>query len=67
MKSKCKTQETVSSNKACYKNWSVMLTTHVHLVLRLRMYGAIPPLLQYVFMAKCLIKQEICLHGMVLS
>jgi len=32
------------------------LTTHLNLVLRLRTNGAIPPLLQYVFMAWCLIK-----------
>jgi hypothetical protein len=31
------------------------------------MIGAVPPLLQYVFMAWCLIKQWIRLQGMVLS
>jgi len=34
---------------------------------RLRMRGAIPPLLQYIFMVWCLIKQDIRLHGAVLS
>jgi len=33
----------------------------------LRMCGAIPALPQYVFMAWYLIKQWLCLHGMVLS
>jgi hypothetical protein len=37
---------------------NVKLTTHLHLVLRLRMRGAIPSLPQYVFMAWCLIKQQ---------
>jgi hypothetical protein len=31
---------------------------HSHLVLRLRMYGAIPPLPQYVFMARGLVKHR---------
>jgi len=39
----------------------------LHLVLRLRMCGAIPPLTQYVFMAWCLIEQYICLYAMVLN
>jgi hypothetical protein len=34
----------------------VKLTTHLHLVLRSRIRGAIPPLPQYVFMAWCLVK-----------
>jgi len=38
-----------------------------HLVPRLAMRGAIPPFLQHVLMAWCLIKQEIRLHGVVLS
>jgi hypothetical protein len=29
---------------------------HLHLVLRLRVSGTLPPLLQYVFMAWCLVK-----------
>jgi len=37
-------------------------TTHLQLVLRLRMRGAILPLPQYVFMASCLVKRWICLH-----
>jgi hypothetical protein len=43
------------------------LTAHLHLVPRLIMHGFIPPLLQYAFMKWCLIKQDICFHGMVLS
>jgi len=35
----------------------VKLTTHLHVVMRLRMCGAISPLPQYVFMVWCLIKQ----------
>jgi len=31
------------------------------------MCGAIPPLPQHLFIVWCLIKQEICLHGMVLG
>jgi len=45
----------------------VKLTTHVHLVPRLRMRGAIPPLPQYVFMTWRPIKHRISLHGEVLS
>jgi hypothetical protein len=37
----------------------VKLTTHLHLVPRFKMRGAIPPFLQYVFMACCLIKRYI--------
>jgi len=37
----------------------VKLTTHLHLLPKLRMCGATPALLQYVFMAWCLIKQGI--------
>jgi hypothetical protein len=36
----------------------VKLTTHLHLVPRLIMRGAIPPLPQYVFMAWCLVKHK---------
>jgi hypothetical protein len=43
------------------------LITHLYLVPRLIMCGAIPPLSQYVFVAWCLIKQDIRFHGMVLS
>jgi hypothetical protein len=34
------------------------LTTHLHLVPKSRMHGAIPPLPQYVFMAWCLVKHR---------
>jgi hypothetical protein len=36
----------------------VKLTNHLHLVPRSRMRGAIPPLLQYAFMAWCLVKHR---------
>jgi hypothetical protein len=36
----------------------VKLTTHLHLVPRSRMCGAIPPLPQYAFMASCLVKHR---------
>jgi hypothetical protein len=36
----------------------VKLITHLHLVLRSRMRGAIPPLPQYVYMACCLVKHR---------
>jgi hypothetical protein len=36
----------------------VKLTTHLHLVLRSRMRGDIPPLPQYVFMPWCLVKHR---------
>jgi hypothetical protein len=36
----------------------VKLTTHLHLVSRLKMRGAILPLPQYVFMAWCLVKER---------
>jgi hypothetical protein len=36
----------------------VKLTTHLHLVPKSRMHGAILPLLQYVFMAWCLVKHR---------
>jgi hypothetical protein len=35
---------------------TMKLTTHLHLVPRLKMREAVPPLLQYVFIAWCLIK-----------
>jgi hypothetical protein len=38
---------------------------HSPLIPRLRLRGSVPPFLQYVLM--CLIKQEIRLHGVVLS
>jgi len=44
-----------------------LTTAHHHLVPRLRMCGATPPFHQYVFIAWCLIKQEICLHGLMVS
>jgi hypothetical protein len=34
----------------------VKLTTYIHLVPRLRMRGAIPPVVQFVSMALCLVK-----------
>jgi hypothetical protein len=34
------------------------LTTHLHLVPRSRMHGAIPPFPQYIFMARCLVKHR---------
>jgi len=34
------------------------LTTHLHLVLRSRMYGAISPLPQYSYMVWCLVKAQ---------
>jgi len=37
----------------------VKLTTYIHLVPRLRMCGAISPLLQYVFMVWFIIEQDI--------
>jgi len=36
----------------------VKLTTYLRLVLRSRMLGTIPPLLQYTFMAWCLVKHR---------
>jgi hypothetical protein len=36
----------------------VKLTTHLNIVPKSRMRGAIPPHLQYVFMAWCLVKQR---------
>jgi len=48
--------------------WQGMkLTTHLRPVPSLGTHGAIPPSLQYIFMAQCSITHEICLHGMVLS
>jgi len=41
------------------KRPGVELTPHLHLVPKLRLRGAIPPLLQYVFMAWCLVKYRI--------
>jgi len=36
----------------------VKLITHLHLVQRLRMHGATPPLPQYVFMTWCSVKHR---------
>jgi hypothetical protein len=36
----------------------VKLTTHLHIMPRSRMHGAIPPLPQYIFMAWCLVKHR---------
>jgi hypothetical protein len=49
------------------KRPGVKLTTHLHVLPRLRMRGGIPSLPQCIFMALCFIKQEIRLHGVVLS
>jgi hypothetical protein len=35
--------------------WGLKLTTHIHLVSRLRMRGNVPPLPQCIFMAFCLV------------
>jgi hypothetical protein len=44
----------------------VTLTAQLHLVPRLKMCGAITPLPQYVFIAWCVIKQWVSVHGVVL-
>jgi hypothetical protein len=36
----------------------VRLTTHLHLVPRLRKHGVVPPLPQYVFMVWCVVKHR---------
>jgi hypothetical protein len=41
-----------------WRGRSVKLSTHLDLMPRLRMRGAIPPLPQYVFMAWCLVKHR---------
>jgi hypothetical protein len=41
-----------------YSGRGMKLTTHIHLVPRSRMRGAIPPLPQYAFMAWCLVKHR---------
>jgi hypothetical protein len=38
------------------KRLGVRLTIHLHLVLKIKMRGAMPPLLQYMFMARYLVK-----------
>jgi len=40
------------------REWSVKLTTHLHLVPKSRMHGAIPALPQYAFMARCWVKPQ---------
>jgi hypothetical protein len=45
-----------------YSGRGVKLTTHLHLVPRLRMRGTITPFSQYVLVAWYLIKQRINLH-----
>jgi len=37
---------------------TVNMTTHHHLMMTLRMHGAIPPSPQYIFIAWCLIKKR---------
>jgi hypothetical protein len=39
-------------NEHLIENWGMKLTTHLHLLPKLRMYGAILPLLQYIFMVQ---------------
>jgi hypothetical protein len=41
-----------------YSSRGVKLTIHLHVVLRSRMRGAIPPLTQYAFMAWCFVKHR---------
>jgi hypothetical protein len=41
-----------------WSGWGMKLTSHLHLVLRWRMHGAVPPLPQYVFMVWCLVKAQ---------
>jgi len=41
-----------------YSSRGVKLITHLHVVPRSRMHGAIPPLLCYAFMAWCLVKKK---------
>jgi len=43
------------------------MTTDLHLVPNLRMCGGTMPLPQYIFMTWRLIKQEIRLHGVMIS
>jgi len=40
---------------------------HIHIGLRLRNHGTIPPFPQYIFIVWCLIKQKIQFHSMVLT
>jgi hypothetical protein len=47
--------------------WGMKLTAPLHLVLRLRMQGAIPPFPQYIFIAQYLIRKAMHLHGIVLN
>jgi hypothetical protein len=49
-----------------YENRGVKLITHLLLVPSSRMCGTIPLSSQYI-MLWCLIKQEVCLHDLVLS
>jgi hypothetical protein len=39
-----------------WSSWGVNLTTHIHLMPRLSIHGAIPPLPQFAFMAWCSVK-----------
>jgi hypothetical protein len=48
-------RDSVSVGKATK---GMKLTTHLHLVLRSRMHGVIPPLPQYAFMAWCSVKEK---------
>jgi hypothetical protein len=48
------------------RSQGMKLTIHLHLVLRLSMHGAIPPLHQYGLMALCLTEQWNCLHGAII-
>jgi len=45
----------------------VKLTTYLHVIPTLKIHRRLPPFPQHVFIAWCLIKQEIRLHRVVLS
>jgi hypothetical protein len=49
-------QANLTSGYRGYSGWGANLTAHLHLAPRLRMHGAIPPLLQSAFMAWCSVK-----------
>jgi len=63
----CGTQPSVQREPGAFSpgmmSWGMKLTTHLYLVPGLIFRGIIPPLLQFIFMAWYLIKQEIRLHG----
>jgi len=47
--------------------WEVKRTTHLHILPRLRIPGAVPSLPRHVFMAWCLVTYRLLFHGLVLS